>query len=65
MESQLSENDLETSYITAKCSILLVLWIVALAVTLAGLVFSMFLAVSYSDLQSGSIEPMELSESMN
>ena len=36
-----------------------------LGVTLAGMVFSLFLSISYSDLQSGRIEPMELSESIN
>jgi hypothetical protein len=45
--------------------VLLIFWVVNLAATLAGLVFSLFLSVTYQDLDVGKIEPMELSESIN
>ena len=64
---ELLQNDLEShnTWVTIKCSVLLIFWVVNLAATLAGLVFSLFLSVTYQDLDVGKIEPMELSESIN
>jgi hypothetical protein len=43
---------------------LLICWIANFGASLSGLIFSIFLTISHSDLNSGLIEPIELSDTL-